>query len=184
MVKRRSLSKKVRFEIFKRDGFTCVYCGNTPPSVVLEVDHIEPVSKGGDDSMENLITSCFDCNRGKRDVPLDQIPPSLSESIEVIKEREEQLKSYRRLLTNIKRRKTRDANDIEKIFMEAYPDKALTDKFKKVSMARFLNSLPKNSVEEAMILAISKIRYDPEDCVKYFCGVCWRKIKGDAKFST
>ena len=34
------MSKKMRFDVFKRDGFQCQYCGSTPPSVVLEVDHI------------------------------------------------------------------------------------------------------------------------------------------------
>ena len=46
--KRVGISKKVRFEVFKRDGFRCVYCGEAAPKVVLHVDHINPVSKGGD----------------------------------------------------------------------------------------------------------------------------------------
>ena len=45
--KRKSLTKKVRFEVFKRDSFTCQYCGRTAPSVILEVDHIKPVCDGG-----------------------------------------------------------------------------------------------------------------------------------------
>lgn len=68
---RESLSKKIRFEVFKRDAFTCQYCGNSSPEVVLEVDHIKPVSKGGDNSLTNLITSCFKCNRGKSNIELD-----------------------------------------------------------------------------------------------------------------
>ena len=65
MAKRKNLSKSVRFEVFKRDSFTCQYCGKSAPDVVLEVDHIIPVSKGGDNDISNLITSCFECNRGK-----------------------------------------------------------------------------------------------------------------------
>lgn len=63
--KRKTISKKTRFEVFKRDNFTCQYCGRTAPSVVLEIDHINPVKNGGDNNIMNLITSCFDCNRGK-----------------------------------------------------------------------------------------------------------------------
>src|SRR5271157_4241406 len=60
-----SISKKIRFEVFKRDNFQCQYCGQEAPDVVLEVDHIEPKVENGSDDILNLITSCFDCNRGK-----------------------------------------------------------------------------------------------------------------------
>lgn len=65
--KRKSISKKVRFEVFKRDSFICQYCGQSAPDVVLHVDHIQPVSKGGDNDIMNLITSCQACNSGKSD---------------------------------------------------------------------------------------------------------------------
>lgn len=67
---RKPLSKKTRFEVFKRDGFTCQYCGRSAPDVILEVDHIEPVAAGGSDNIMNLITACRDCNRGKSKVKL------------------------------------------------------------------------------------------------------------------
>jgi len=69
--KRENLSKKVRFEVFKRDYFTCQYCGNQPPEVVLAVDHIHPVSKGGSNDASNLITACYGCNAGKSDKLLE-----------------------------------------------------------------------------------------------------------------
>ena len=43
---RKGLSKKIRFEVFKRDQFTCQYCGKQAPNVVLEVDHITPRKVG------------------------------------------------------------------------------------------------------------------------------------------
>src|SRR5690554_3686196 len=70
MTQRKSLSKKIRFEVFKRDSFTCQYCGSKAPDVILEVDHITPVKDGGTNDIMNLITSCFNCNRGKRDKKL------------------------------------------------------------------------------------------------------------------
>mgnify|MGYP002700374209 CR=1 FL=1 len=69
--KRKGLSNKIRFEVFKRDSFSCQYCGQSAPDVVLNADHIKPVAKGGDNSITNLITSCFDCNSGKSDRELD-----------------------------------------------------------------------------------------------------------------
>ena len=65
MGKRQPIAKSTRFEVFKRDSFTCQYCGRSAPDVLLEVDHINPVSSGGDNNVMNLITSCWDCNRGK-----------------------------------------------------------------------------------------------------------------------
>lgn len=62
---RKPIPKSVRFEVFKRDKFKCQYCGSSAPDVILEVDHIKPVSKGGTDDLLNLVTSCRDCNRGK-----------------------------------------------------------------------------------------------------------------------
>ena len=63
--KRKPITKKTRFEVFKRDNFTCQYCGKMAPDVILEIDHIIPVSEGGDNELPNLVTSCRDCNRGK-----------------------------------------------------------------------------------------------------------------------
>lgn len=62
---RKPLSKKLRFEVFKRDAFTCQYCGAKAPDVVLHADHVVPVSKGGGSDPLNLVTACAACNQGK-----------------------------------------------------------------------------------------------------------------------
>jgi 5-methylcytosine-specific restriction endonuclease McrA len=94
---KRGLSAKKRFEVLKRDNFTCRYCGRSVSSedlpvlkesddpaldelmvqmklakyeVILEVDHVIPRSRGGGDDMDNLVTACKDCNRGKGARPL------------------------------------------------------------------------------------------------------------------
>lgn len=71
----RPLSKRTRFQIFDRDGFTCQYCGCRPPDVILEVDHVDPRANGGSNDPTNLVTSCADCNRGKSDRKLGSTPP-------------------------------------------------------------------------------------------------------------
>jgi len=53
---RKAISKKMRFEILKRDSFTCQYCGKTPPEAILEIDHIDPVAEGGSNEILNLVT--------------------------------------------------------------------------------------------------------------------------------
>ena len=65
MSERKGLSQKTRFEVFKRDKFTCQYCGRSAPEVILEVDHVKPVAKGGTNDIMNLVTACWECNHGK-----------------------------------------------------------------------------------------------------------------------
>jgi hypothetical protein len=62
-----SLSQRVRFEVFKRDRFTCQYCGRKAPDVILHADHVTPRAAGGEDDILNLVTSCRECNLGKSD---------------------------------------------------------------------------------------------------------------------
>ena len=61
------MSNSRRFRILQRDNFKCAYCGKVVSEAELEVDHIMPRSKGGSNEETNLITACFECNRGKRD---------------------------------------------------------------------------------------------------------------------
>lgn len=93
MSKRQGISKKIRFEVFKRDSFKCQYCGKSSPDVVLHVDHISPVSKGGENDLLNLITSCVDCNLGKSDKALDDdsVLAKQREQLAALNERREQL---------------------------------------------------------------------------------------------
>lgn len=63
--RRRGLSPRTRFEVFKRDAFTCQYCGRQAPDVILNCDHLLSVAQGGDNDILNLITSCRECNDGK-----------------------------------------------------------------------------------------------------------------------
>jgi len=92
MAKRKPLTKAIRFEVFKRDRFTCQYCGRKAPEVVLEVDHIVPVSEGGGNELMNLVTSCFDCNRGKEKKKLDDTSAVMKQRAELdrMAERQEQ----------------------------------------------------------------------------------------------
>ena len=69
---------KLRMQILERDNFTCQYCGRKPPDVVLHIDHVHPRSRGGKNEMSNLVTSCRECNIGKSDVLLKNLPMAVS----------------------------------------------------------------------------------------------------------
>lgn len=88
-----SVSARTRFEVFKRDKFTCQYCGKKAPDVVLHCDHIEPASKGGSDDMINLVTACDTCNGGKGAVRLadDSAVEKQRTQLERLQERQEQI---------------------------------------------------------------------------------------------
>lgn len=174
-----SISKKVRFEIFKRDGFACGYCGKTPPNTILEIDHIDPRSKGGSNESNNLLTSCFDCNRGKRNIPLTKIPNSLSQNLEIIKERETQLRQYNNFLSRIKARENKQIDEISEMYCVRYKKWRLSDSFKQSSLRMFLRKLPFEIVKEAMQMSCGRIS-DSDHAIKYFCGICWRSIKGES----
>jgi hypothetical protein len=55
----------VRFEVLRRDGHTCRYCGAAVPDVPITVDHVVPRALGGSDDPSNLVAACRECNSGK-----------------------------------------------------------------------------------------------------------------------
>ena len=62
------MTNKLRRYIKERDNYTCCQCGNsiyTEPNLLLEIDHIIPISKGGLTQEDNLQTLCWKCNRKK-----------------------------------------------------------------------------------------------------------------------
>lgn len=63
-----AISRRLRFEVLRRDNHTCRYCGATAPDSPLTVDHVVPVALGGSDDPSNLITACQDCNNGKTSI--------------------------------------------------------------------------------------------------------------------
>lgn len=92
--KRKTISKAMRFEVFKRDSFKCQYCGKCAPDVILHIDHINPVSRGGENEILNLITACEDCNGGKSNRLLsdDSVMSKQRAQLEDLNARREQLK--------------------------------------------------------------------------------------------
>ena len=54
-----------RNQIFERDGYRCVYCGERFACEELTLDHVQPQIRGGDRSEGNLVTACMGCNTRK-----------------------------------------------------------------------------------------------------------------------
>lgn len=176
MSQRSPLSKRTRFEVFKRDLFTCQYCGAHPPAVVLECDHIIPVAEGGGNDDSNLVTSCFDCNRGKSSVPLEIAPKSLDEKAIEIQEREAQIAGYREVM---QKRLDRIEDDMWQVAFALVPNASENglrrDWLRSIKM--FNEKLPLHGVLDAAEHALAMKRYSEIQRFKYFCGICWNKIR-------
>jgi hypothetical protein len=60
-----AVTKRLRYEVLRRDNHTCRYCGTAASAAPLAVDHVVPVALGGSDEPSNLAAACYDCNTGK-----------------------------------------------------------------------------------------------------------------------
>lgn len=175
MAKRKSLTKGVRFEVFKRDRFTCLYCGAHPPQVKLHVDHVIAVANGGSNDIDNLATSCDSCNLGKSDKSLNQVPMSLVEKAADVAEREEQLSGYAKVM-EAKRDRIEDEMWRVANVLEPGCSKKGYDKADLKSISKFIEKLGVYEVLDAAEIASAKF-YPSAKQFKYFCGVCWSKIR-------
>jgi hypothetical protein len=156
--------------------FVCQYCGQTPPAVVLEIDHIKPVSHGGDNNADNLITACFECNRGKGPGLLSIAPQTVAEKAEILAEKEAQIKAFQRLQKSKNKRIEKSVDVVEQIFCDAF-EKIFTPRFRR-SVNHFIDRLGEEKTCWAMDRALSK-ELQSEATIKYFCGICWNLINGN-----
>lgn len=176
--KRKQISKSVRFEVFKRDTFTCQYCGSTPPKAILHVDHITPVALGGKNNLDNLLTACSECNLGKAARPLSSAHPALSlaEKAKQIKEREAQIKEYNKILAEEAERIECDVWNVIRVLENGIePDSYNRENFQ--SIKKFVQMLPLPMVSDAAEIAVTKFPYKGQKQFKYFCGVCWSMVR-------
>jgi len=87
-----------------------------------------------------------------------------------------QVSEYNKLTKRILARKRREINEIARRYSLLYPEWQLTEQFKVSTLSTFLDRLPKEEILEAWNLAY---QMKPRDPVRYFCGICWKKIRGE-----
>ncbi len=61
-----------RRNLYRRDAFTCQYCGDRPGSELLSIDHVVPRSRGGKSTWINCVLACLECNKRKANRSLEQ----------------------------------------------------------------------------------------------------------------
>lgn len=165
-----AVSKRLRFEILKRDNHTCQYCGCSAPDVVLQVDHIIPATLGGDDSPKNLTTACRDCNSGKA-----SSSPGASKVEAPSVDAHRYRKAIEEAAADHRRHRERE-REVCDLFAAAWPWSSPPDDWERdVSKFIRMGLAPEDVLH---ILERAKDRCNGyQHTWLYFCKVCWAEVK-------
>lgn len=170
-----AISKRLRFEILRRDGHRCYYCHTD--ELPLTVDHVIPQALGGSDDPTNLAAACGDCNGGKASI----VPGS--ETVADVDRRALLWSAAIKVLAQ-ERQSRRDARDAEyarfaaEWFNWTCRDEPIylphgwqgsVDSW--ISAGLTLDDLI------ALVAVAMNSRASADDTWKYFCGCAWRTAR-------
>jgi hypothetical protein len=145
-----AVTKRLRYEVLRRDEFTCRYCGASAPDAKLTVDHVIPKALGGADTPDNLVAACVDCNSGKSSANADQ---------RVVDDVAKQAFAWRLAL---------DAS-----WSEWREEKVNFDVWEREFDDRW--TAWRTTVDEE-IIPRDELRRGHDDRWKYYCGIVWRTL--------
>lgn len=181
------VSKRLRFEILRRDGHACRYCGAAAPDVTLTVDHVIPQALGGSSEPENLVAACMPCNSGKTSTTPDA---PLVADVAADAARWGRAMAYVASLdeadrdARIERREEFEGEWNDWTFsgpggtrapIELPGDWGLTvDRFGAAG-------LTKGDLADAVEIAMAAQHVRADKTWTYFCGVCWNKVRARQK---
>lgn len=176
-----AVSKRLRYEILRRDNHACRYCGRASPDVPLTVDHVIPTALGGSDKPDNLVTACQDCNAGKSasapDAPIvDDVASdalrwrwAMIEAASIAAEIRD-LRDARRKQFHALWNDWTFTPYVGKPFTQPLPVDWDT------SLDRFYEAgLIEDDIADAIDNAMKANRVG--DRFKYFCGICWHMVR-------
>lgn len=175
-----AVSKRLRYEILRRDSYTCRYCGRSAPDVPLRVDHVTPVALGGGDEPTNLATSCEDCNGGKSSASPDATlvagvsddalrwAVAMGQAAENLREQETPKLEYRDTFFSQWNRWHLGKDEEKKVPL---PDdwKQAMDRFRVAGVPAWMWA---DIVETAMV----NQKVKPDRTFNYVCGIAWNKV--------
>jgi hypothetical protein len=177
-----AVTKRLRYEVLRRDNHACRYCGATAPDVKLTVDHVTPQALGGSDDPSNLVTACDACNSGKTSVPADApiVADVQQDALRWAAAMEEAAaQAHAKYEVRL---------DYRGVFREAWeewnsgPEHAQKpvplDLNWETSLDNFYEAgLPEWELKEAVRAAMSNPKVTPANTFRYFAGICWTKIR-------
>lgn len=170
---RKTISARLRFEILRRDKHACRYCGCVAPDVKLTVDHVIPVSLGGSNDPQNLVTACEGCNSGKSSMPADApfVADVSARAAEFASVRDEVM---------AERRSTRDAEDE---VIHAWNSWTCAGRpipydpgWRKTVRFWIGCGFDAQDLIEMLTTSMQKDKVGPDDKWRYFCGIVWNTL--------
>jgi len=171
-----AVSKRLRFEILRRDNHTCRYCGESAPGVKLVIDHVLPEALGGRSEPDNLVTACEPCNSGKSSIAPGSALVANVQADAVRWARALKVVSETRALDQAVR--AAYAGVFQAYWHEwTYgPDKhpiPLPATWEE-SLEKFCDlGLPELEMARAVRKAMARDDIKPDVTFRYFCGTCW-----------
>jgi len=172
------VSKRLRYEILRRDGFRCRYCGTEPGERALQIDHVVPEALGGTNEPANLATACEPCNSGKTSTTPD------APLVDEVAEGALRWASAMQAAAALKEKEIRDRRSRNDWFLAVWNEYKL-DNGKAVPLppdwSEAVTRLESSGLtyplfEEAAEAAMKAYRVLPENRFRYFCGVAWNMV--------
>lgn len=170
-----SVSRRLRFEILRRDSYTCRYCGGTAPDVKLTVDHVIPVALGGSDEPANLVTACGPCNGGKASIAPDS---------PIVEDVDATALLFAKAIDRVAEKRKAEMADAQAavdFFYDHWNFSSpncgeLPEDFPE-TITRFLASgLSLEDLTHFASVTLRKTRIPTSKLFRYFCGCCWTEI--------
>ncbi len=162
-----AVSKRLRFEILRRDNHACRYCGAAAPGVKLTVDHVIPQALGGSSEPSNLVTACPDCNNGKSatmpDAPtVDDIEARSAQWAKAMRQAADELSADRRAV-----------DDVCRAFDEVW------SRYRPVAWRSTIEAVYAAGLPADVIVEMAHVAQEARDVDSrwnYFCGCCWKRV--------
>lgn len=166
------VTKRLRYEILRRDGFRCRYCGATPAETELRVDHVVPEALGGASAPSNLATACDPCNTGKSSVP-PEAPVVEQVAADALRWSAAMQRPAADMEAKLQERDDRNAGFLNQWREYAFPlDSSWSQTLTRLRTAGLTDTL----ITEAVNATMGASKVLPENRFRYFCGVAWNMI--------
>jgi hypothetical protein len=177
-----AVSKRLRFEILRRDNHRCRYCGVSVDVVRLVVDHVVPEALGGTNEPTNLAAACEPCNSGKSSVPPD------ATLVDDVKQDDLRWAQAMDRARAIRRAHVQAREAYAEYFLAEWDcwragsgqnarPVPLDDAWRATLDKFFEYEVEPDDLKHAVNTAMTAVGVSRENTFRYFCGIVWRIVR-------